>query len=149
MGRTVRWIQRVLFVSAAVLLGYCALVASDTWIFQKQASRHLDDRLEQHNIRRSALDIGAKGLIGRLEIPRLGLSVMLMEGDDPKILRRAVGHIPGTPLPGQTGNVAFSGHRDTFFRPLRNIRRERHHCSHYTRRTVSLSRRVHQRGSSR
>ncbi len=122
MRSTLRWTQRVLFVSAVVLLGYCAFVASDTWIFQKQASRHLDDRLEQHNVRRSALDIGAKGLIGRLEIPRLGLSVMLMEGDDPKILRRAVGHIPGTPLPGQTGNVAFSGHRDTFFRPLRNIR---------------------------
>ena len=47
---------------------------------------------------------------------------MLMEGDDAKTLRRAVGHIPGTPLPGQPGNVAFSGHRDTFFRPLRNIR---------------------------
>ena len=47
---------------------------------------------------------------------------MLMEGDDPKTLRRAVGHIPGTPLPGHPGNAALSGHRDTFFRPLRNIR---------------------------
>src|SRR5260370_589049 len=34
----------------------------------------------------------------------------------------AVGHIPGTAVPGQTGNVGISGHRDTFFRPLRNIR---------------------------
>jgi sortase A len=32
-----------------------------------------------------------------------------------------VGHIPGTALPGQPGNVGISGHRDTFFRPLRNI----------------------------
>ncbi len=47
---------------------------------------------------------------------------MLMEGDDAKTLRRAVGHIRGTALPGQPGNVALSGHRDTFFRPLRNIR---------------------------
>ena len=66
--------------------------------------------------------IRARGLIGRLEIPRLGLSAILIEGDDPKTLRRAVGHIPGTPLPGQPGNVALTGHRDTFFRPLRNIR---------------------------
>ena len=37
--------------------------------------------------------------------------------------RRAVGHIPGTVLPGRPGNVGISGHRDTFFRPSRNIRR--------------------------
>jgi sortase A len=111
-----------LFASAAVLFGYCAFVAADSWVFQKRESRNLDDRLEQHHTRGGAPDIGGRGLIGRLEIPRLGLSVMLMEGDDAKTLRRAVGHIPGTPLPGHAGNVAFSGHRDTFFRSLRNIR---------------------------
>ena len=121
MRGTLRWVQRVLFVSAAVLLGYWAFVASDTWLFQQRESHNLEDRLEQRDVPGVA-DIGAKGLLGRLEIPRLGLTVMLMEGDDAKTLRRAVGHIPGTPLPGQTGNVAFSGHRDTFFRPLRNIR---------------------------
>jgi sortase A len=39
-------------------------------------------------------------------------------------LRRAVGHIAGTALPGQTGNIGIAAHRDTFFRPLRNIRRD-------------------------
>jgi sortase A len=63
-------------------------------------------------------------LIGRIEIPRLGLSVIVVEGVDRRILRRSVGHIPGTALPGQPGNVGISGHRDTFFRPLRNIRRD-------------------------
>jgi sortase A len=47
---------------------------------------------------------------------------MILEGTDNKTLRRAVGHIPGTPLPGQPGNVALAGHRDTFFRALQNIR---------------------------
>jgi sortase A len=47
---------------------------------------------------------------------------MMMEGIDEVTLRRAVGHIPGTPLPGQQGNVALAGHRDTFFRGLRKIR---------------------------
>jgi sortase A len=64
----------------------------------------------------------AAGLIGRLDIPRLGLSVIVIEGVRAATLRRAVGHIPGTALPGQQGNVGISGHRDTFFRPLRNIR---------------------------
>jgi sortase A len=59
--------------------------------------------------------------LGRIEIRAIGLSAMIMEGTDPRTLRRAVGHIPGTPLPGQSGNVALAGHRDTFFRALRNV----------------------------
>jgi sortase A len=66
--------------------------------------------------------VTAGGLIGRIEIPRLGLSEVVMEGSDASTLRRAVGHVPGTPLPGQEGNTAITGHRDTFFRPLRKIR---------------------------
>jgi sortase A len=61
-------------------------------------------------------------VIGRLEIPRLDLSVMVREGADEGTLRRAVGHIPGTALPGTIGNVGLAGHRDTFFRALRNVR---------------------------
>jgi sortase A len=63
-------------------------------------------------------------VIGRLEIPRLDMSVMVREGADGKTLHRAVGHIPGTALPGYAGNVALAGHRDTFFRALRNIKKD-------------------------
>jgi sortase A len=56
-----------------------------------------------------------------MEVPRLGLKVIVVQGDSPRILRRAVGHIRETALPGESGNVALTGHRDTFFRPLRNI----------------------------
>ncbi len=63
-------------------------------------------------------------LIGRLQIPRLKVSVMVREGADGKTLHRAVGHIPGTALPGFAGNVALAGHRDTFFRSLRNIQKD-------------------------
>lgn len=63
-----------------------------------------------------------EAVIGRLEIPRLKLSVMVRQGADEGTLRTAVGHIPGTALPGIIGNVGLAGHRDTFFRPLRNIR---------------------------
>jgi len=62
--------------------------------------------------------------LGRLEISRIGLAVMIMEGTDGKTLRRAVGHVRGTPLPGEQGNVAIAGHRDTFFRALRHIRQD-------------------------
>ncbi len=63
-----------------------------------------------------------QSVIGRLEIPRLKLAVMVREGADEGTLSRAVGHIPGTALPGNIGNVGLAGHRDTFFRALRNIR---------------------------
>ena len=65
-----------------------------------------------------------RSVIGRLEIPRLNLSVMVREGADEGTLSRAVGHIPGTALPGKMGNVGLAGHRDTFFRALRNIRED-------------------------
>ncbi len=63
-------------------------------------------------------------LLVRLRIPRLHLAAMVREGADSGTLRRAVGHIPGTALPGQAGNVALAGHRDTFFRALRGIRKD-------------------------
>ena len=59
--------------------------------------------------------------LGQIEIRSIGLTAMIEEGDNGRTLRRAVGHIPGTALPGQQGNVVIAGHRDTFFRPLRNI----------------------------
>ena len=75
-----------------------------------------------------AESFGIDGLVGsplaRIEISSIGLAAMIMEGTDGKTLRRAVGHIPGTPLPGQQGNVVITGHRDTFFRGLRNIHKD-------------------------
>jgi sortase A len=62
--------------------------------------------------------------VGRIEIPQIGLSAMVLEGTDGSTLRLGVGHILGTPLPGEPGNVALAGHRDTFFRDLRNVREQ-------------------------
>jgi sortase A len=60
--------------------------------------------------------------IGRLSVPRLHLSAMVREGIDGNTLQVAVGHIPATALPGQAGNVGLAGHRDTFFRGLRDLK---------------------------
>jgi sortase A len=62
--------------------------------------------------------------MGRMEIKRIGLSAVVLYGDDTKTLRRGVGHVIGTALPGMDGNMALSAHRDTYFRPLRNIRKK-------------------------
>jgi sortase A len=47
---------------------------------------------------------------------------MVAEGTRPRVLRVAVGHIRGTALPGQTGNVVLAAHRDTFFRRLGELK---------------------------
>jgi sortase A len=60
-------------------------------------------------------------VLGRVEIGRLNLSAIVREGVDSGTLSRAVGHVPSTSLPGQSGNFAIAAHRDTLFRALKDI----------------------------
>jgi sortase A len=122
LKRVLQWSQGLFFAAALVLLGYCGFAIVDGWIFEQRESRALE-RLLSATSRPRPPAIAATGLIGRIQIPRLSVSAIVFEGISGTTLRRAVGHIPGTAFPGQPGNVGISGHRDTFFRPLRNIRR--------------------------
>jgi sortase A len=60
-------------------------------------------------------------VVGNLHIPRIGLSVIILQGVETGSLILGAGHVPGTPLPGSDGNVAIAAHRDTFFRRLNAI----------------------------
>ena len=121
LRRLLRWSQATLLAAAACLLGYCAFVWADTWNFQRQSSHAFDRQLRPAPPPGRGAD-AITGLLGRMEIPRLGMTMVVAEGTDETTLRRAGGHIRGTALPGQPGNVGIAGHRDTLFRPLRNIR---------------------------
>lgn len=125
LKRVLIWSQRSLLVIAASLLAWCGYVLLDTWSFQRTEQRQFEV-LRVHRIATpGAIPAPASGgLIGRIEIPRLQLSVVVIEGTGSTTLRRAVGHLRGTALPGHPGNIGISGHRDTFFRPLRNIRKD-------------------------
>lgn len=70
----------------------------------------------------SALPPGA--VLGQLEIARLKMAYIVLEGTDADTLDRSIGHIRNTALPGQTGNVGIAGHRNTHFRRLEWIRRD-------------------------
>jgi sortase A len=50
------------------------------------------------------------------------MMVAILEGTKPQTLRLGVGHIGGTAHPGEPGNIGIAGHRDTFFRDLKDIR---------------------------
>jgi sortase A len=129
------WAQRTLFAGAILMLGYCGFVLLDSWRFQHRERQNLERLLQERQrvvassaARESPASfkpvIGPDGLIGRIEVLRLSLSVIVVEGTDRITLRRAAGHIVGTGLPGQSGNIGIAGHRDTFFRPLKNIQRD-------------------------
>ena len=121
--RILKWAQRALFACGILLLGYCAFALVDAWTFQRRESMNLDRLLRDRRAESGGAPApAANGLIGRMQIPRLGLSVVVVEGVARTTLRRGVGHIPGTALPGEDGNVGLSGHRDTFFRPLKDLR---------------------------
>jgi len=120
--KLMQWSRNLLFMGAAGLLGYCGFVLADTWMYQRQASE-LFDRAHFQVAAISSPGVDSNyGLLGRMDIPRLGVSVIVAEGTDDRTLQRAGGHIAGTAFPGQQGNVGIAGHRDTLFRPLRNIR---------------------------
>jgi sortase A len=122
---------RVLVLAGALaFVSWAYLMLHQIW-FQRAASRVFQQHIssasaatEQSAAQRHAtatpLHLGE--VIGRLEIPRIDISVIVLEGSGSSILDVAAGHIPGTALPGASGNIVVAAHRDTFFRSLREIR---------------------------
>jgi sortase A len=76
---------------------------------------------ESHPPREPAPPLALGAVVARIRIADLGLDAVAVEGTDHDTLRHAVGHFPGTALPGEHGNASFAAHRDSFFRGLRNV----------------------------
>lgn len=121
---------RVLVLTGALAFacwGY--LVLHQIWS-QRAANRVLEQQIapsaspqqEARHAHAPAIALRPGEMIGRLEIPRVNISVIVLEGSDSSILDVAAGHIQGTALPGAIGNIGIAAHRDTFFRSLREIR---------------------------
>ena len=143
------WSRNFFLIISTMAFGYCAYVLLDARVFQayetwrfKQALKSsrttADGRQPVHTplhprgrlkLRRAGIDRPAGAdrggsVLGQMEIGSIGLEGMVLEGVGSRTLRRAVGHVPGTALPGEQGNMGIAGHRDTFFRGLRNIRKD-------------------------
>ena len=120
-----RWSRNVFLIIGLLALSYVGFALLDARLYQAEQARRFERALKETNLARAespAIAVSEGSPLGRVEISAVGLTVMVLEGTDEGTLRRAVGHIRGTPLPGQRGNVALAGHRDTFFRGLRKIR---------------------------
>jgi sortase A len=142
-----RWLERALLLIGILCLGIWAYAWLDARYSQYKEGRLLDEALSAPpaagRTATAAVDTDAletfrrsggppqpsapppEGtLVGRIEIPRLGVSAIVLQGVGKKTLRRAVGHIPETPLPEAGGNVGLAAHRDSFFRDLKDVRKD-------------------------
>jgi sortase A len=127
-----RAVERVLFAIAAIAFVWYAAVKIEASREQAALSSELERSREtlsaaaavpsrKADARRAPR--AARSLVGRIEVSRLRLSAVAREGVDRRTLRGSAGHVPGSALPGETGNAAFAAHRDTFFRPLKDVRK--------------------------
>jgi sortase A len=112
-----RGVCNIFLAFGLLALGYAGFVFADSRAYQALETKKFSQAapLSEPHI----LEEG--DVIGKIQVPRLGLDVIVVQGDSPASLRRAVGHLQNSAMPGERGNVALAGHRDTFFRPLRDI----------------------------
>jgi sortase A len=87
------------------------------------AESHSSPRSEQQgDTRERGRSNQANTPLAVLHIPKLHLAVPLLDGTDSMTLNHAVGRIAGTAWPGESGNIGIAGHRDSFFRGLKDVK---------------------------
>jgi len=117
--RGVSVLSLVLFLAGVAMFAYP--VGTDIY------GRYQQDRLQggfsDPGVQQAYLErkISVGSGLTLLRIPKLDVKVLVVEGTTPSALRAGAGHYPGTPLPGEAGNVAIAGHRTTFGRPFNRI----------------------------
>jgi sortase A len=120
------WISGICLMCGLSALGWYFYTQEVAHIFQRReairfelpAAEQLGQRQPNCGFRKARQGES----IGKIDIANVGLSVVVLEGDDPRTLRLGAGMVPGWARPGQVNNIAIAAHRDTFFRPLRDIR---------------------------
>jgi len=134
-----RFAQRLFLWVGVAALAYAGGTAAyagiyqryQSWKFERARMSAIERNLKQEvavpqiikaAIVEEAVDLREGDVVGRLEVSRIGISVIVLQGIDEDTLISGAGHVPGTPLPGAEGNVAIAAHRDTFFRKLQGIR---------------------------
>jgi sortase A len=129
---SLRWLERILVILGLVLIGLWFKNDTQARVFRSGEAMKLEALRARGDFAKSpGRDFSKEswspitlesGVFGRIEIPRLGMSALIAEGTTTAQLDRAVGHIAATAFPGQPGNCALAGHRDSFLRGLGELR---------------------------
>ncbi len=149
-GSAKRWALRIFMLVGLAAVGFCVWAVADGVLYQSSQRAIFESELARGKPQQAVPPVNLSGdlpaaapaqsepvallrrpdvfvpdplILGSLEISRIDLNVMFREGIDDVTLRRAAGHVPRTALPGETGNMVLIAHRDTLFRPLRNLER--------------------------
>ncbi len=126
------WVEAIACTIAVLCLGSFLVVKIEARLFNLIEGVKLEAiQVESANLSRRAAARPSPGviapkpgdLLGWIKIPRVEISGAVIEGTAAKELRRAIGHVPGTAMPGQVGNIALAAHRDSFFHGLKRIRK--------------------------
>ncbi len=145
-GKLIRSLEIMLAFAAIVFVGIYAVGTLDRWISSRRALQVFDvDKTKSSESPGSAqgttpervdfslwsekrvlaytqsLSHSFQPALAVLNVPRLKIRVPVLEGTDELVLNRGVGWIIGTARPGETGNSGIAGHRDGFFRALKDI----------------------------
>jgi sortase A len=110
-------------LSIALALGGTALIAypfaTDLWAQRIQDGLSTEFASSARSYASGTVKVGKP--LTRMEIPKLDVDVIVVEGTTPAALHAGAGHYPDTPLPGEVGNVAIAGHRTTYGRPFNRM----------------------------
>jgi sortase A len=137
-GKVLRWTGRALIGTGTLILLF---LAYQLWGTGFITSRHQTDLKQKFfaSVKKAesaasptpgttltvTVPVAAKPNLGTgialLEIPKINLSMVVVEGVGVEDLKLGPGHYPGTPLPGEPGNVVISGHRTTYSHPFYNV----------------------------
>lgn len=112
-------------LSFALLMGAAGVIGYPfyTNLYQNRLQGQLDRQLASPELRDAYLnrDVGVGDSLTRIQIPRIGVDVVVVEGTTASALKAGAGHYPSTPLPCEVGNVAIAGHRTTYGRPFHDL----------------------------
>lgn len=116
-GLTIVWV--VLLMSGVTMFAYPFATDLYTHRYQNQLRHQFASPTYIDDYRLHKIKVG-QGLT-QLRIPRIGLSVVVVQGSTPSALRAGAGHYISTPLPGEVGNVGIAGHRTTYGKPFNRL----------------------------
>jgi sortase A len=108
-------------LAAVVMLAYPVYTDIVHNSLQSRLSKELDSAATRNAFLAGTLKDGQS--LTRIIIPKLGVNVVVVQGDDENALKAGAGHYPETPLPCEEGDVAIAGHRTTYGKPFANLDR--------------------------
>src|SRR5205807_7925059 len=125
-SKSARWrrILPLLFVlSGLSLLGYVGYQYWDMYHTQQQLEAQWERQAASASVPGQPKQVPAADTLTRVSIPRINMDAIVIEGASRKQLSIGPGHVIDTAMPGEPGNAVITGHRDTFFRNIYELKK--------------------------